>query len=122
MFVDTEAEVQKKPADKREGCIGIRRTHMGVTSVVKRRSSDSLADSACIAVGVAVGAVATAAVTAAATVTEPTRPTMTTSMSPIRFGFRTDVHPMSAEPKSCGESVSGNFLASGKGNGRGGKR
>jgi hypothetical protein len=34
VFVDTEAEVQKKPADKREGCIGIRRTHMGVTGTL----------------------------------------------------------------------------------------
>lgn len=34
VFVDTEAEVQKKPTDKREGCIGIRRTHMGVTGTL----------------------------------------------------------------------------------------
>ena len=34
VFVDTEAEVQKRPTDKREGCIGIRRTHMGVTGTL----------------------------------------------------------------------------------------
>ena len=34
VFVDTEAEVQKRPLDKREGCIGIRRTHMGVTGTL----------------------------------------------------------------------------------------
>ena len=34
VFVDTEAEVQKRPSDKREGCIGIRRTHMGVTGTL----------------------------------------------------------------------------------------
>jgi hypothetical protein len=34
VFVDTEAEVQKRPSAKREGCIGIRRTHMGVTGTL----------------------------------------------------------------------------------------
>lgn len=34
VFVDTEAEVQKRPEDKRTGPIGLRRTHMGVTGTL----------------------------------------------------------------------------------------
>ena len=34
MFVDTEAHVMERPTEKRTGCIGIRRTHMGVTGTL----------------------------------------------------------------------------------------